>query len=522
MHEATVSEYDKFAYPSAVYVQTHPDRLATVATLFGLQPARIERARVLELGCGDGNNLITMACTLPDSEFLGVDLAIEPVRGGQEAIAALGLKNISLRQMNILEMPGDIGVFDYIIAHGLYSWVPEAVREKILGICREHLSENGVAFVSYNAYPGSHLRDLMRGMTLFHVDQLSEPAEQVRQARALLKFLAEGQSRSGLWQDVLRHLSERLEKRSGAGFYHDELGPAYRPLYFHEFVKAAAGHQLEYLAEADVKDMLPGDLNEEGVRVLQKMENMNRVAHEQYMDFVVGRAFRQTLLCHKGRRRDQELKPERACTLFAAADVRPVNPDASPATPGMEEFKRGESVIGTSHPMLKSALAVLGQVWPRRVPFSELLNTARERAGRDEASLDSDRRDLADFLVRCYAVGFVDLHSYPSTFVTEVSERPVASPLARWQVRHGPNVSSFRHLPLKIEDPLGRGVLGLLDGTRDRAALLKELGESVKAGSMPVYYEGKSSVELQTALELLPGQLETSLASLAKLGLLVG
>jgi methyltransferase-like protein/ubiquinone/menaquinone biosynthesis C-methylase UbiE len=504
-----------------------PDILisARLCQSFPLQPARIERARVLELGCGDGNNLITMACTLPESQFQGVDLATEPVRSGQKAIAEMGLKNISLRQLNILEMPADIGTFDYIIAHGLFSWVPEAVQEKILAICREHLAENGVAYISYNAYPGCHLRELARGMMRFHVRQFSEPLEQVGQARALLKFLAEGQSASGLWQDVLRHLFERLEKRTDSGFYHDDLSPVYRPLYFHEFVEAASRHQLEYLAEADVKDMLPGGLNEEGVRVLRKMEQMNRVAHEQYMDFLVGRAFRQTLLCRQGRRLDQELKPERVFSLFVASDVAAVNPDANLATPAMEDFKRGESVIASGNPMLKSALLYLGQAWPRRVPFDELLQKARERAGREassaEPALESDRRDLADFLFRCYAIGFVDLHSYPSTFVTEVSERPMASALVRWQIRQGPSVSSFRHLSLKIGDPLGREVLTLLDGTRDRAALLKELGEIVKTGSMPIYYEGKSTVELEKALELLPGQLDTSLASLARLGLLV-
>src|SRR5579862_8159289 len=143
MHEGPVFEYDKFAYPASVYPQTHVERLAAVAALFGLQPAPVRRARVLELGCGDGTNLITMACTLPDSEFLGVDLAIEPIRLGHETIAALGLKNVSLLQMDVLKTPADIGMFDYIIAHGLYSWVPEVVREKILALCRDHLADNG-------------------------------------------------------------------------------------------------------------------------------------------------------------------------------------------------------------------------------------------------------------------------------------------------------------------------------------------------------------------------------------------
>lgn len=522
MREPPVSDYDKVAYPRAVFPQTHPERMATIATLFGLEPAPVHRARVLELGCGDGNNLIAMACTLPESEFHGVDLAVEPIRRGREAAAAVGLKNVSLRQLNILEMPPNMGRFDYIIAHGLYSWVPEAVREKILSICGEHLAENGVAYISYNAYPGCHLRDSSRAMMLFHVRQISDPAEQIRQARALLKFLAEAKSQPDIWQGLRRFEFERLEKLNDAGFFHDDLASVNQPFYFHQFIQAAERHQLEYLAEANVRDMQPAGLSEEGIRTLYKMESGNRIAHEQYMDFVVGRGFRQTLLCRRGRRMDRELKPERVCNLFAAADTYPVNPGANLTAPVMEDFRRGETVVATSHPALKSTLVILGELWPRRVPFNELLNRARERAGRDETTLDSDRRDLADFLVRCYAIGFASLHAHASTFVTEISERPMASPLARLQISQSDTVSTLCHQPVKIEDPLLREVLKLLDGTRDRASLLEELGKTADSSGAAVSREGKVVTAPKQAPEVLARELETCLKSLAELGLLAG
>jgi methyltransferase-like protein/trans-aconitate methyltransferase len=541
MNEVPVSDYDTFAYPSAVYSHTHPDRLATVATLFGLQPARIERARVLELGCGDGINLISMAVTLPGTEFHGVDLAVEPIRRGQEVIAALGLKNVSLRQMNILEMSADIGAFDYIIAHGLYSWVPEPVREKILAICREHLAGNGVAYISYNAYPGCHLRDLTRGMMRFHVQQFSEPREQIRQARAFLKFLSEAKSKPGLWEELLRHQFVRIEKYIDGGFFHDDLSPVNQPFYFYEFMDAAVRHQLHYLGEADFRDMQMHELTEEAMRVMQKMEDVNRVVREQYLDFIEGRSFRRTLLCRPDRQLDRELNPERISNLFVAADVAAVKPGANMAMAGSEDFQRGEIVIATGQPMLKSALTYLGNAWPRRVPFSELLDRAREMVLRSAAhpaggtgsdhgsaqksgdqTVETGGRHLAAFLLRCYALGFVDLHSYPSNIVTDISERPMASPLARWQICQGQAVSTLRHVPLKIEDALGREVLRLLDGTRDRAALLNELSERVKAGSTPIYSDGKQVVETEKALELLAAQLDVSLGSLARLGLLTG
>ncbi len=188
------TDYDELPYPGGSYTQTHPDRLATLAILFGMTPAPVERCRVLELGCGDGGNLIPMAFALPKSSFFGVDLAGTAISRGLELIGQLGLANIRLHQVNLIDM-GDMSAdsarYDYIIAHGLYSWVPPDVRERILEICKSQLAPNGVAFVSYNAYPGGHLHDTVREMMRFHTRHVTDAREKVRQARELLEFLVE-------------------------------------------------------------------------------------------------------------------------------------------------------------------------------------------------------------------------------------------------------------------------------------------------------------------------------------------
>ena len=98
-----VSPYDEVLYPATVFPQTHPNRLATVAFLRGVQPAPINRCRVLELGCGVGSNVIGMAFQLPQSEFIGLDLARRPIATGQAFVAELGLRNISLHSMDLCE-----------------------------------------------------------------------------------------------------------------------------------------------------------------------------------------------------------------------------------------------------------------------------------------------------------------------------------------------------------------------------------------------------------------------------------
>src|SRR5439155_7139696 len=174
-----------FAFP-----QTHPDRMAAVARIFGLSPPNVAACRVLELGCASGGNLIPMAFNFPGSEFLGIDLSRRQVEQAHPAMAALLLRNIRIECASILDIDKDWGTFDYIICHGVFSWVDPIVQDKILQIAAENLSPEGVAYVSYNTYPGWHMREMVWHMMRYHAGQFARPEEQVEQARALLKFLA--------------------------------------------------------------------------------------------------------------------------------------------------------------------------------------------------------------------------------------------------------------------------------------------------------------------------------------------
>src|SRR6266545_3188744 len=204
MASPQIDPYDEFLYLNYAYPQTHPDRLASLATLFGMTPAPVENCRVLELACGDGANLLPMAFGLPNSRFVGIDRAVQPIAKGRAMIKALGLRNLDLRQLDLMALPRDLGQFDYIIAHGLYSWVPAAVRDRILEICRSCLAPQGVAYISYNVYPGWRVNEVMREMMLFHTKDVKHPRERVAQARALAKWVADAQTKSTAYSLLLR------------------------------------------------------------------------------------------------------------------------------------------------------------------------------------------------------------------------------------------------------------------------------------------------------------------------------
>ena len=293
---ATRTSYDAIPYQSAAFSQTHPDRLATLARMFGLSPPDVTACRVLELGCAGGGNLIPMAVNLPDSEFVGIDLSQRQVDEANDAVGALGLRNIRIEQASILDVDEGWGQFDYLLCHGVFSWVETAVQDKILQIASANLSPDGIAYISYNTYPGWHMRDMVRHMMRYHAGQFEEPAEQIEQARALLAFLASASQGSGPYGELLTREVDRLGRAEDSYLFHEHLEQTNTPLYFHQFVERAERAGLQYLSEASVSDMLTSRFPESVAATLERISP--DILHlEQYMDFVRNRLFRQTLQC---------------------------------------------------------------------------------------------------------------------------------------------------------------------------------------------------------------------------------
>ena len=186
--QEALTGYDRVPYPGHPFAQTHPDRLATVATLFGLRPAPPDACRVLELGCGDGGNLVPMAYGLPGTTFSGIDLAGRAIERARRLASALGLDNVRFEHADLTAARGE---FDYVIAHGVYSWIEPTARDALLAACRRHLAPGGVAYISYDVLPGGHLREITRQMLRWHLRDVDEPEQRIAQARALLGAIVE-------------------------------------------------------------------------------------------------------------------------------------------------------------------------------------------------------------------------------------------------------------------------------------------------------------------------------------------
>ncbi len=484
--------YDEVLYPNAPFAQTHPDRLATLAILFGMDPAPLPRCRVLELGCGDGENLIPMAFQYPAGEFLGIDAAGLAVHAGNQEIATLGLTNIRLQHADIMDALPELGTFDYVIAHGFYSWVPEPVRDKLLAIMQASLAPQGVAFVSYNALPGGRLRQMFREMMLFHLGGAKDLDPRIHGAREIVQwFMAcqTGLGESGLFPSQVKSIMERQP----ACLYHDDLGEIYHPVYFQEFLAHAGRFGLQFLSEASYHDMQPGNLPAAVVAQVDRMAGANRILRDQYFDFMKCRMFRQTLLCHQDVALPDAPVAERVRLLYACSAAIPVSarPDLRPGI--AEEFRGGHGCgVTTAHPFSKAVMQLLCDAWPETLHFPGLLASATQLT-----SEDATAAGLANILLSTYAAGVIELHAEPAHCVAQVSHFPVASGLARSQARRGRLMTTTRHTTIEARDEKVRLLIGLLDGTHDFAALARELGPVLQ---LP---EADLAKGIQAHLELL-------------------
>jgi hypothetical protein len=276
----------------------------------------------------------------------------------------------------------------------------------------------------------------------------------------------------------VRTQQERVAGLADASIYHDYLADVNAPVSFHEFMQRAADHGLQYLAEADFFDMQGHGFSASVMQALDDLGDDDLIATEQYLDFLRGRAFRQTLLCHQRVSLDRSVQPERVMDLYVASPVQTNTPAAALGSDAPEEFRGSTgAVMTTNHPVSKAALRELGDWWPQALHFPELLARARSRIGATGGDLgsdaDEDARVLGGVLVGAYAAGLIELHAHPLPFVRHVSAKPLASPLARRQLRDGTIVTNLRHTSVRMDDQRGRDLLELLDGTRDRAALLE-------------------------------------------------
>ena len=379
----------------------------------------------------------------------------------------------------------------------MYSWVPEFVQRAILATCAHVLAPGGVAYVSYNTYPGWHLRSMMRDMLLFHARHGEDPQQRIRQSREFVEFLRRTSGADGsAFARFLGEEAQLLARASDTYVFHEHLEADNRPVHFREFVDRAGDHGLRFLAEAVDDDHVSARAE---VAAFLQEHARDEIERGQYVDFLQNRTLRRALLCRAEAPVGATDGDEVLATLWLGSAMRPERdqPDCRGQT--IEAFVGpGGQRLSIGHPWLKLAFQSLGRRWPEFVPFAELAAEIARATGSAPAA--AELREVLAALRECHRGGVLKLQTHAGLARRAAGARPFASPLARWMARSGNRVSSLRHELVELRE-VDRLVLQLLDGSKDRGALAVALRRAAESAAVPL--PAGAEAELTQSLAIL-------------------
>jgi SAM-dependent methyltransferase len=519
------SYYDTVPYDSHPFPQSAVEHLEVLAFLFGLDAPAPATARVLELGCAAGGNLIPFAARHPEASALGVDLSTVQVSQGAAAIAHAGLSNIELKAFNIADIDASFGQFDYIVCHGVYSWVPGPVQDAILRICSENLTPNGVAYVSYNVYPGWKAREIVRDAMILRGGPRDTPEEKLSYARGMLEFLEQSARPDSVLKKTLEEAMPIVRGSNSYYLLHEFLEPCNEPCYFKEFAARADARGLAYLCDAEPSTMFVQNYGEKVRDPLLRECGGSQIMMEQYLDFLVNRTFRQTLLVKQDRARDirYRLDPVRIRALefagvFTTEDGGPLTFDArEQPCHAIRNLK-----VTLRLPVQKAVAQVLETSYPASVSAEDLIDAASRLTGEP---LDTTERVALAMLEELLILGALRIRRTRVPAAAAVFGLPQALAAVRGApglaLTAGANAQACNqwHEPVGLS-LLERSLLPLLDGAHSHEALAEHLAAEVRADRLRFIKDEKPLTDPAELKEFAQQQVALALRDLRRKALL--
>jgi methyltransferase-like protein len=519
--------YDAVPYSSYCFSQSNPSLINSIATLFGLNAPDHKKAKILELGCASGNNIISMAALYPESKFIGIDLSSVQVNEGNKNIENSGIKNVELKCMSIMDIDEKFGKFDYIICHGVFSWVPKEIQEKILEICGKNLTKDGVAYVSYNTMPGWASVKAIREMMQYHTAKFEDPKIKATQARLLLKFIneAHGKNVKSGYSEIIENEMKLLNNQSDYYLLHDHLEENNIQYYFHEFIEMASKQGLQYLAEVSLSSMYSGNFPAETAKVLETSDDIVRT--EQYMDFINNRRFRSTLLCHKDKVINRALQPENLFKMKVSNAFRFHQAMLGYNFKDMVEFKLVAPSginITTNDKILIAAVLSMAENGVRPISIDDLMKKIEAKITSNGNNFQINQQQfktgLCLSLLKCIFMGGINIAVDDANYKKEISDKPKTSDLAQYQATIQNWVTNQRMEPVTLNS-LDKVLLPFINGKNNKKALAKNLLPKFEDGTLKMKEGEVEITDSKIIEEKISNNIDSVLNRYAQLALLV-
>lgn len=515
--------YDEVPYPSHAHHQSDPSHLYLIAKLYGLKPTPVENASVLELGCAEGGNLIPMAFHFPKAQFMGIDISGIEIAEGNKKVDELKLKNIKLKHQSIVDM-NIRDKFDYILCHGIYSWVSDKVRDKILQICNVNLQENGIAYISYNTYPGWNSVKNVRDLMLWYTKNTKNPHHKATQARYILKYYCEGlKDNTTDYAKLLRKENETLSGRSDNYLLHDHLSLYNEPVYFYQFMEQAEKYNLSYLCDSTLVNEYINIVDAPFVEILKNIEDVVELG--QRLDFIHNQRFRWSLLCHNSQKinrtisvndieqYDIQLKGELDKADFTEKDIGQL-PTITIGT--------SFSHMKVTNPISQMAILILHNNRHKPIAYRDLCKMVSEKT--PFSTPEEIRNILRDkfYLISGILAGLFAISSNSREYIVKVTEKPIACPLVRYLALHGDSVTNRRHENINL-DVVSKLILPFLNGSNDITSLKEILRCRANLETLNILDNDKNLIQDKTEMnKRLTYMCTSTLEKLATQAILVG
>jgi len=487
----TLASYDQIPYLANPLPQTHPSRLAAIASMFGLPYVLPKKARVLELGCASGVNLLGMAHFMPEAQFVGVDLSVVQIFEANKRAKALNASNVTYHHMSIEDVDSKFGEFDYVICHGVYSWVPSNVQTAILRICRENLSSEGIAFISYNVQPGWRMKQAARDVFMA-LTPPEMPAQQrweygVSWIKDALETTANETPKPLLHQAMANELESILTQKNIRYLVHEYLEDHNEPLLFREFLNQINKAELAYLGDVEPASMVRHITNPVLSEFFKRRPAGSMAETEQAIDIITGRPFRQSVIV-KGIRQSQinrALTPEFFKKLYIQSRITKSEDQSGQVT--YKHVKLGQ--LNAQPPYGTATLDVLSAHANMPTAFKEL-------AEKFTALSEGTESTFAEILFSLLGAGAMDIFAEP-----HIPELPKgATPLAILDVEAGREVTSNASGEIIGLDPVQRLMLPLLKGNWNREEVIKQLVSLHAKGALNVNPAPTDSEQMKNLL----------------------
>ncbi len=480
-----MTSYNAIPYESLPISYTYVPFLAALGRLYGLETPDPSACRVLELGCAEGSNIVPMAYYFPNSEFVGIDLSEVQIASGQAHIDALELSNIKLHVDDLAQMRvSDYGKFDYIIVHGVFSWVPPAVQQRILQLGKALLSEQGMMYISYNTYPGWHQHMVLRDAFKFYCEDAIEPEQKKQKINAAIDYL------KGFFTTTNNDFSAYYVKRlaslktqTSSYIYHEYLEDYNAPLYLTEFIKQIEADEMQYVSDAYLPIDVPVLLGKARFAYLKNIKP--RIKQLQAMDFMINQRFRRSLICHQQAALQESFSPQDMMKVAYRSNLiakhRPSLHHPRKAKYYLQE--NPQLFITVSHPVSKAAIQVLSDSFPSSLSYTDLLQQACQLVVSAGGMAFIQGKAIEPYYKELYLLvtdAWVTLDTEARTFAKIDWHQALSiSPLVLRIAQTDGYIPTFLQHAITV-DPLVLEALKLLRGGITKDALIVEVSRNVK------------------------------------------